>query len=725
MSLTKRHSRSWRQWTTAAALALVVHTLPASAQKLGYSILPSAQRVQWDDGLAFDDDYLYGGRLGLLFGPYVELQPFYYMRSKFPFDSTRGASLFGRNAARRTVDLRFYGSNVQFNLGHGDFIPFARVGGGILQFKPDSGKKQERIAITGGGGVRFAIGGLQAELFAEQLAFRLNPRRIFGDDSSTVGTAPSQRNTVYGAAITLPLSAMSQPTTGEGLRGASAPLEPFVGRLRYASKHGLLDQELAGVRAGIDFSSLMGIRGFYWRGVNDDRDGTDPVAGYGGEAQFNLNTGPGLSPYLVVGAGRIDYLGAFRDSAGMSREDQTALILGGGVSFRLTDRVRLNASVRDYVMTLADQLENVATTDDLTHNTLISAGLTISLGGSSTSGDLEEARTARRRAEAATRLERARRDDLRTAERGDSAADVAERRMTLREESMRAAGDSMRGRPEAGPVRREPGMRMSSSDSTRWVMIPVPTIGEVILRYGVTPSTERGALPPGMTIDELRRLIRAEVRGDTAALLLENRTMLLRDDSATQRLRVLEGRLQAEADSLREERARLAREPRAAAPAPPQTVMVTVEGESRPLASTALARLGRVTSRELRPFVGLSVGDETQFVTSLRADLGPVSTGSGFHLVPEFALGFGGGYSLLAMANLQYSFTSFGTRAIRPYVTGGAGIFTPSVLGINTAVGTSIDLRGGRGTPLYGYAELQGINLFDHTRFMIGVSSGR
>ena len=723
MRHTKRHSRSWRQWTIAAGLSLVIHAVPAQAQKLGYTIIPSAQRVQWDDGLAFDDDYLYGGRLGLLFGPYVELQPFYYMRSKYPFDSTRGSSLFGPNAARRTVVVRYFGSNLQFNLGHGDFIPFARVGGGILQFKPDSGKKQERIAITGGGGIRLALGGLQAELFAEQLAFRLNPRRIFGDDSVTVGTAPSQRNIVYGAAVTLPLSAMSQPTTGEGLRGASAPIEPFVGQLRYASKHGLLDQDLAGIRAGLDFSSLVGLRGFYWRGVNDDRDGTAPVAGYGGEAQFNLNTGPGLSPYLVVGAGRIDYLGSFKDSAGMSREDQTALILGGGVSLRLTDRVRLNAAVRDYVMTLADELENVSTTDDLTHNTLISAGLTISLGGSSTSGDLEEARTARRRAEAATRLERARREDLLAAERGDSAA---RRRVALRADSMRAAGDSVRKHPVVSTVRGEPGMRMTSGDSTRWVTIPIPTIGEVILRYGMTPTTERSALPAGMTIEDLRRLIRAEVRGDTTTPILDSRTMLLRDDSVSTRLRALEGRLQAEADSLREERLRLAREPRMAVPEAPTAVIVTTEGETRPLTSSGLARLSSVNSRELRPFVGLSFGDdETQFVTSLRADLGPLSAGSGFHLVPEFALGFGGGYSLLAMANLQYSFTSFGTRAVRPYVTGGAGIFTPSVLGLNTAVGTSFDLRGGRGSPLYGYVELQGINLFDHTRVMIGLSSAR
>jgi hypothetical protein len=374
-------------------------------------------------------------------------------------------------------------------------------------------------------------------------------------------------------------------------------------------------------------------------------------------------------------------------------------------------------------MTVADELENVSTTDDLTHNTLISAGLTISLGGSSTSGDLADARTARRRAEADARLERARREDMRSEARDDSAA-YARGRASVRGE----ATDSMRVRSDAATMRRDPGMRMSANDSTRWIMVPVPTIGEVILRYGVTPTTERtGALPTGLTIEELRRLIRAEVRGDTAAVQLENREALLRDEAVSQRLRALESRLQAEADSLREERLRLARESRTAVPAQPApttTVIMTEEGESRVL-SSGMARLSSVTSRDLRPFLGVSVGDETQFVTSLRADLGPISSGSGFHLVPEFALGFGGGYSLLAMANLQYSFASMGTRALRPYVTGGAGIFTPSVLGLNTAVGASLDLRGGRGTPLYGYAELQGINLFDHTRFMIGLSSGR
>ena len=98
---------------------------------------------------------------------------------------------------------------------------------------------------------------------------------------------------------------------------------------------------------------------------------------------------------------------------------------------------------------------------------------------------------------------------------------------------------------------------------------------------------------------------------------------------------------------------------------------------------------------------------------------------SGLQFVPEFAVGLGGdGTSVLAMANAQYQFGSIGgSSALRPYVTGGAGIFSPTVVGVNTALGASMDLRSGRGTtPWLGYVELQGLNLFNDTRLMFGLS---
>jgi opacity protein-like surface antigen len=357
------------------------------AQSVGISLSPAVQRIDWSDDLAFSNDWLYGGRLSLLFGKYVELQPFYFTQDGYDLDSSRVESVFGPAARGRSLDMRHYGTSVQLNLGSGAIVPFIRTSAGVLRLKPDSAERQDRITVSAGGGLRFGVAGLNAELFAEQMGFRMNPRGLFGPDTTGASTL-TLRNLVYGAAVTIPLStAREADMQDEGLRGSTAPIEPFVGVLRYDGAHGMADLELAGVRAGIDFSPVFGVRGFYWRGLNDDRDGTVPVTGYGGEAQFNLNTGPGLSPYLIVGAGQIDYSDEFRDSMGQPRSDQTAFILGGGASFRLTDRLRLNGAIRDYIMTTEESLDNVSSTLDITHNTMLTAGLTISLGGHTNTPD--------------------------------------------------------------------------------------------------------------------------------------------------------------------------------------------------------------------------------------------------------------------------------------------------------------------------------------------------
>jgi hypothetical protein len=279
-----------------SALAVAVGQ-PVHAQQVGISILPSAERIEWSNAFALADDYLYGGRVALRFGKWVELQPFYFQRRGLGLDTARAPSVFGPRSNGQQVDIAHYGSSLQFNLGDAAVVPFVRVGAGVLRLEPDSAARQDRITVSAGGGVRFGFAGLNAEVFAEQMGFRMNPGALFGPDTTTGASLLTLRNFVYGAAVTIPLSTMrADEGNADGLSGSTAPIEPFVGRLRYAGSHELADLEVAGVRAGIDFTPVFGIRGFYWRGVNDDRDGPAPVAGYGGEAQFNLSSGAGLTP---------------------------------------------------------------------------------------------------------------------------------------------------------------------------------------------------------------------------------------------------------------------------------------------------------------------------------------------------------------------------------------------------------------------------------------------
>jgi hypothetical protein len=213
----------------ASLLALVTFTSPAASQSLGYVLTPAAERIKWGDALAFEDDWLYGGRLGLLFGHQVALQPFFFFANNYPIDAARAATSFGPASVGRTIDIRHYGANLQLNLGRGDIVPFVRGDGGILQFRPDSGEHRERVAVSAGGGVRFSLGSASAELYAEQMALRLNPTNVFGIDSTSSGVAPTQRNIVYGAAISLPLSSMSDEDEYERvLHGSTVAIEPLL-----------------------------------------------------------------------------------------------------------------------------------------------------------------------------------------------------------------------------------------------------------------------------------------------------------------------------------------------------------------------------------------------------------------------------------------------------------------------------------------------------------------
>ncbi|HEY0931029.1 MAG TPA: hypothetical protein VGE27_13985 [Gemmatimonas sp.] len=685
------------------------------AQQIGISVVPTAERVQWSDDFALKDDYLYGGRLALRFGKWVELQPFYFQRAGLGLDSARASSTFGPLSAGRTLDIKHYGTSMQLNFGDAAVVPFARVGAGVLRLEPDSGARQDRIALSAGGGVRFGIAGLNAEIFAEQMGFRMNTRSLFGPDTTTGASLTTLRNLVYGAAVTIPLSTMRDDDGDtEKLSGSTAPIEPFVGRLKYASGHNLPNLEVAGVRAGIDFTPVFGVRGFYWRGVNDDRDGPAPVAGYGGEAQFNLSTGSGLTPYLVMGAGQIDYKDNFADSLGMSRGDKTAFILGGGASFRLTDRVRINGAIRDYIMTVDDNLDNVASTGDLTHNTMITAGVTISLGGKSTPSAREREAQLRAERERDYRRREARRGDWRDREERDNRNDRDSRMDRPKSDTSdrdRNPGDTQRGRT----------MR-TQAPGGQWITVPVPTQGEVILRYGMPPRPSMDSVTRRVDTVTVRRdsVVRVDstVRRDSVTSSATPPAAPPSSDLALE-LRELERRLNARIDG-----ARPVTTPSVVAIAPGTRDTVVLDRNSRPV----FQRLQQTRTSDLRPYAGLGVDDgDVQFVVGLRADLGPVSTNSGWHFVPELAVGFGeGNTSVLALANARYAFGSIGgTNSLLPYVTLGAGVFSPTVLGVNTAIGTSFALRSGSAKPLFLNLELQGINMFNQTRILVGLSRSR
>lgn len=598
-SVTASNARAARRSTGAlvTAVALIAGAPALEAQGLGYTLTPAATSIRWTDALGLNASTLLGGQVGFDFERYVTLQGYYFTNDgvRTAVDKFGLTGDLATRLANQKLDIRTYGANLLLNLGTGTIVPFIKGGGGVIEFRPQTAiagtvtaGPTRQAALTLGGGLQLNIlGPVRLDLFAEDLMFRVNrytlAAQILGAPSGAGQIPPdpeeskTRHNLTLGAGLSIPLGASRDRSGGPsqlyqwGLSGTSYALEPIAGRLFFSNDQGIGDQDVAGLRAGFDVGRLVGLRGFYWRGTNSGFTRTEPVESWGGEAQLRLNSGQGVTPFLLLGGARLDFKDAFRATDGSLVEDQNALIAGGGVTFPLSERVGVNLSARDYVYGQST-LDSVATLKDLkssiSNNWLISAGLRFSIGGHSGQNLAERRATELRELESRDRR-LARADSMRTdsmARAGvarKSTDSVSRARAELagarRDTTVIVSGtdtlrvlasDTIRLRENAGV----PATRLASAatDSIavrnyatdRLVTIPVPAEGELYVRYGPPGSANARAMSRGgepltasgraaMSEPELRQTMRTMLRDEVAAEIA--RTDASRGTSRTQR----------------------------------------------------------------------------------------------------------------------------------------------------------------------------------------------
>lgn len=502
----RRQTRARRAPLILTLSALAILAAPTlGAQELRYSIAPQAQRIQWDNDLGLEDAILFGGRFGFTFNQYVGLHGFYLTRSNVRAELSRLPLLdtLGVDLTDQDLDLSMYGADLRINIGSALFSPFLTAGGAILRFDPDSAPRTSQVALKFGGGLQFGSpGSVRLSVFAEDMMFRMNRYSFAARDPMAVLQSDSaaddlRHNLSVGAAVHIPLggSAPFEEGVDIGLGDVGMPIELFAGRLDFDDDAGLARQDVLGARAGVNFGRLVSLRGYFWHGVNDDFDDTAPMRSWGGEAQFNLGTGSGIVPYLLAGAGKIDFRDDYRDIAGDPREDRTALILGGGAALALNEHLRLTFAARDYLFSEQD-LSDVSSTDDLRHNWMLSAGFHFNVFA-------RDARPPVRTVRQLDTVRVSRTDTLRqrdtifvdevtgeriSAERGRMLA----RERDDRPDSLgRDDREPRREMVERGEVERRTGERREvraegerDYRGSETIVIPVPMQGEIYIRYG-------------------------------------------------------------------------------------------------------------------------------------------------------------------------------------------------------------------------------------------------
>jgi hypothetical protein len=713
-------------------------------QGVGYRLAPLGGHVWFDGDAGLSDGYFYGGGLGVSFGEFVELGGQYLRSLDLQSDYGRFSGLeevpeLGealQDLPQRDVFVERYGGELQLRLSSTGLAPFLTGGAGVVRFDPEGRAASENIYLSAGGGIqltgadRFAVtvqGGL--------LSYRYNPGTTFfnAEDLAAVGLTPGQFNNVLVSNLSAQaslrlylggrrpgeLSAIDRAYLdqfGGGLGGLSLQVEPYYARLSFDDAMPYRDQSFAGVEAGPDFGPLVGLRGFYARGVgSDDPFDFQPIQMYGGLLRLRLAEGTGLVPFLSVGAGYLDVLSGYEADPGSllpapPPEDRPFVVGGAGLEIPLSARLRLRGEARAFVLSEQDP-SDLSSPEQVYVNPSFRLGVTFGLGGQAGRAPavVTEAELDRQ-----IREERARRE-AGFAERDEEVA-ARERRIAELEreiELARLRGDAPAAarleaeREVTARVREETRPRSYASDRT--VTIPVPAEGEIYIRYGepggvqvedapraavgLTPSAQ--ATPAaGLSDDELRALVREAIRetGEAQAApataqqqrVEEALEALLRREIeregaqlSQQEVQLLERRLldrfYNELGGIRQE-LRSGRGDQPIIIQQPPTV-ITAPGASDPVVVGAEQRRYGSGFAGVMPLAGVALGDPSQLLIGVRVDYQTGFSPTSPRYYPELLLGLGGRRSVTLNFNGVIPFGDVG-GGFFPYVGAGGGLST-------------------------------------------------
>ncbi len=389
-------------------LLFILGATPLLGQVRGvsYTIAPSASYTWFGEEAGLEDAFMFGGRLGFGFGEYVELRATYLQTIDQQTDFAGLDLGIDSTFANQGVDLRRYGAELKLNIGRGKLLPYFLLGGGIQDVQREGLDRAENIFGTTGLGLtlsaadRYTLG-----VEGKYIAYSGNSvRNLFSDEerlannisldefnADQIGTFTAAVNLQFYLGGRRPgqLSDIDEQYLRNfqgGISGLSVPMEIGFARVNWDESLPYRDAYFAGATAGLSFGPLISLRGFYYRGMNDDELNFDfdDISLYGADFRFNLSqASSGIMPYLSVGGGYIDLNEGYNRDATVIAElasSQGFASGGGGINLKFGERVNLNGGVRAMLTSGAD-LEDLNSTEQLTTSLMYNAGLGFVLGG--------------------------------------------------------------------------------------------------------------------------------------------------------------------------------------------------------------------------------------------------------------------------------------------------------------------------------------------------------
>lgn len=772
-----------KRMTLALSAALLLGTaIKAQAQvsDVSFTVSPLAGYTVWDKNLNLGDAPYYGVRAGFGFGPLFEIRASYErsfdLKGKLESSSWNVLNNLAGNLENSNVDIERFGGELKLNLWSNTILtPYLTAGAGLIKFKyPDAttptGDKLREEQLYGALGA-----GLKINL-SRRVALALEAKNhIFNVDAGNYYLAPTAGSDKtllnWGGAASLDIylggsryasdavTRAYRDMFSDGFRGLKFVIEPSVAYFDFHKDSRFRDTWLLGGSVGVDLSSTVGVRGFYYHSTKDagklDFNFGDDIKIYGGNLITRLNVGRGVTPYLTLGGGYMNVNNNYIDTNGQTQTTDSGLFAmgGGGLEIPLHRTVALFGQA-NVMLTEQENPDIAAVTSPsaVNVNWLFQTGVRFNIGKKSRSGE----RLYRDYASRQVMNER----EARLDEINELRATYDEQINQLNSELVLAARqlDTMRVAQLANERRRVDEER-NRLEVERIIVQEVPTppavapiapalaspatvvmsesqLERIVSRVlsatkGGTQTSELGklsdldkilligAMRSGQLQPALQSQFSAPVQQVTAPTVTTTTDSRL--DALLQKIESLETRLDKKIEDSHtqlmqqqlQSQQQLQYQLQSGMPVTTQQFITTptqdVRTENSDIYVHQLSDNGRkvetikysadepyLTLRAINPYLGLSFGDATTPIIGAR---GHFQMGkSRFDLAPELFYAFGNGYGL--GANIVYNFKSLEKLALTPYLGAGLGysrIDSTGRFGFTGLVGVSLDnVLGGR-----------------------------
>lgn len=395
----------------------------AQVDGVNFTLSPNVSYNWWNQNIALKNSPFYGLRLGVGFGPYVELRGTFEKSVNLKNTiKDKNWNFLNEDALNKLDGMEFditrLGGELKFNILSSNYsiAPYLTVGGGVqmLDYNPfdkntniveDAKQTEKQIYLSAGAGVRFnlserialSLEGRNTQFNLDKVDYLLNPNV---DDK-----AKRWGNWSAIASLDITLGGMSGYSDAsrqysnlfeDGFRGVKFVLEPGIMYADFHDKLNRADQFFIGGSAGLDFSSLIGLRAFYYQATEQpDKPSfkfNKDLKMYGANLLFRLNQPRGIVPYLTLGAGYLDDKSLIptdpnAPSAGLAPEERfdvhNLFLMGGaGVEIPFSKYVALFGNVNALLSNNeASKLKNVEVNNIYT-SLMYNAGVRINLGRS-------------------------------------------------------------------------------------------------------------------------------------------------------------------------------------------------------------------------------------------------------------------------------------------------------------------------------------------------------